>query len=131
MAVCYCCEWNDARFMLFRTTTNIVSSSSSNNIDDDDIEKIQFATKIEIEREQSRDQLKLPCVERTTAHKFDCLRHISIFFMFYFASLVYEREASARYTNMKKYLFIKIDLWKWFCCFFSFKNGKNVCAGSQ
>lgn len=38
-------EWNDARFMLYRTTANTVSSSSNSNyIDDDDIEKIQFAT---------------------------------------------------------------------------------------
>lgn len=130
-------EWNDARFMLFKSTTIIVSSSNNkNNIDDDDIEKIQFATKIEMEREKSIDQLKLLCVERTIAYKFDCLRHTLAFLhVFFYFDLHYvccnEHEISVRYSNMKKsIILLRLTYENDLACFFSlsFKNEENMCC---
>lgn len=67
------------------TTTATMKKNRSFIVDEKTSkEKIQFVTKIERdERKKNIDQLKLLCVERTIAYKFDCLSHISIFCMFY------------------------------------------------
>lgn len=134
---CYHWEWNDARFMLFETTTIVVSTSNNkNNIDDDDIEKIQFATKIEIEREK-----KHRSIEIAVCRKDDCLQirlletHISIFAWFLllcFALRMLQRTWNKRslLEYEKKYHFIEIDLWKWFCLFFFHLKMKKICVAS-
>lgn len=104
---CHHCDWNDARSVLFTTITIVsISNNSSNDIDDDDIEKIQFATKIETEKEKNTDQLKLPCVERTITNSI-AQAYISIFACFLFALLRFasvvwlccnEHKISARFT---------------------------------
>lgn len=69
---CHHCDWNDARSVLFTTITIVsISNNSSNDIDDDDIEKIQFATKIETEKEKKHRSIEI-AVCRKDDYKFDC-----------------------------------------------------------